>query len=161
MQHVHASLQRGFTMIEAGVVVTIMGIAAALAAPSLATFLDTMDAKGAAMDLVGDLMTARSEALKRNTSVTVAPIGSNWTQGWTVTTADTTPVVVREHAALRSGLAVSSLASVVFLSNGRLANTDDAPDNVTWSITSSKTGVLPRCVVITTTGSARAKSGSC
>jgi type IV fimbrial biogenesis protein FimT len=153
--------QLGFTLIEFSVVISIVAIAAAMALPSLSTFIDTMDAKGASMDLVSDLMTARSEALKRNTSVSITPIGGNWSNGWRVTRTDQPAVVLRERAALRSGLSVGAPNSVVFGPTGRLVNTETDTANVSWAITSSKAGVNARCVVITPTGSARAKQGAC
>jgi len=153
--------RRGFTLIEFSVVISIVAIAAAMALPSLSTFIDTMDAKGASMDLVSDLMTARSEALKRNTSVSIAPIGGNWSNGWRVTRTDQPDVVLRERTALRSGLSVGAPDSVVFGPTGRLVNTETDTTNVSWAITSSKAGVSARCVVITPTGSARAKQGAC
>jgi type IV fimbrial biogenesis protein FimT len=155
-------LQAGFTMIEIGVVLTIVGILMAVGAPSFKTFVDTMDAKSAAMDLVGDLMVARSEALKRNTSMTVAPISGAWTNGWQLTRTDQPTVILRSRTALRRGLSVTAPAGdIVFNSNGRLNNTDLTTSNVSWAIASSTAGVTSRCVVITPTGSARAKQGAC
>lgn len=164
MTSLHASpgQARGFTLIELAVVVSIAAILAAIAAPSFKAFLDTMDAKSASMDLVGDLMTARSEALKRNTSITVAAVGGSWNNGWQITRTDNPALVLRERSALRSGLSVAApAASIVFTSSGRLSDTDLVTSNISWALTSSTAGVRARCVVITPTGSARAKQGAC
>jgi type IV fimbrial biogenesis protein FimT len=156
-----ATLHRGFTLIELTVVIAIVAILAAMAAPNLSTFIDTMDAKSAAMDLVGDLITARSEALKRNTSITVSPISGVWSNGWQITRTDQPATPLRERGALRGSLSVSAPGSVVFMPNGRLTDSEIDTGNVSWAITSTTAGVLARCVVITPTGSARAKQGAC
>ena len=150
----------GFTLIEAMVVVALVAILSAVAAPSFRSFIGTMNAKSAAFDLIGDLTVARSEAIKLNQNATVMPVGGNWAQGWSVSASGAT---VRTRPALSSSLSISGLGSgagVTFGPNGRLAN-DTATANLTWSISSTTSGVTARCVVISPTGSARSKSGTC
>ncbi len=153
----HAS---GFTLIEAVVVVGMLAIVAAIAAPSFRSFVGTMNSKSTAFDLINDLTVARSEAIKRNANASVVPVGGNWSQGWQVRDANGT--VLRERAALTSSLSVSGAATagVVFRPNGRLSD-DTADGNLAWSISSSISGVTARCVVISPTGSARSKTGTC
>src|SRR3954468_24614341 len=79
-------MQRGFTLIELMVVVTILIVVLAAVAPSFRSFLDGQQVKSLAFDLTADLLLARSEALKRNASVQVARTGSEWTGGWTTAT---------------------------------------------------------------------------
>ena len=76
--------QRGFTLIEAMVVVALLAIVGAIAAPSFRSFIATMNSKSAAFDLINDLSLARSEAIKLNANVQVVPIGSDWAKGWRV-----------------------------------------------------------------------------
>ncbi len=78
------SRRAGFTIIELMTVVTILGIFAALAAPSMADLLASTAVKGAASDFYSALIAARSEAIKRRANATVAPIGATWETGWTV-----------------------------------------------------------------------------
>lgn len=149
----------GFTLIETMVVVALLAIVGAIAAPSFRSFIGTMNAKSTAFDLISDLGVARSEAIKGNRPTTLAPVSGDWTQGWQVTAgADT----LRTRAALASSLSVSStqVGGVTFRPNGRLAD-DTAPENLSFSITSSIAGVTARCVVLTPTGTARSKTGSC
>lgn len=153
------SRDRGFTLMEALVVMSIIAIVVAIGAPNLTFLIGSMNARSASFDLVADLALARSEAIKRNRAVTVAPlVTGNWSQGWRVTT-DAGTVTLRERGALPSALGVtSSAANLQFGANGRIGP-DTAPGNMSWAITSSNAG--PRCVVITPTGSARSRHGAC
>jgi type IV fimbrial biogenesis protein FimT len=148
---------RGFTLIEALVVLSIAAILLAIGVPNLSFLIASMNARSASFDLVADLATARSEAIKRSQPVTVEPlVAGNWSQGWRIVAGATT---LREHTALPSALSVTDApASLQFRPNGRVSS--DADDsNLEWKITSSNS--TPRCVVITPTGSARSKAGAC
>jgi type IV fimbrial biogenesis protein FimT len=151
---------RGFTLIETMVVVAIVAVVGAVAGPSLRTFVGTMNSKAAAFDLINDLTAARSEAIKRNAGATVVPVSGDWANGWTV--RDANGNLLRSRDALGSSLSVGTAPAggVAFLANGRLA-ADTVDANVAWSISSSISGVTARCVVISPTGSARSKNGSC
>lgn len=150
----------GFTLVELAVVVAIVAVAATVAAPSFSVFIDTMHAKSAALDLVSDLATARSEALKRNAAVTMEPLGADWSSGWQIKDVD--GAELRRRSALRTGLSVSAPVAVIsFLPNGRLTGTDIDSGNAAWSISSTLPGVASRCVIITPSGTARTKQGSC
>lgn len=150
----------GFTLIEAVVVVALLGIVAAVAAPSFRSFIGTMNSKSAAFDLINDMTVARSEAIKRNDTTSLVPVSGDWTKGWRV--LDANGDVLRERAALTSSLSVSgaAVAGVTFRPNGRLSD-DIADGNLAWSISSTISGVTARCVVISPTGSARSKTGTC
>src|SRR6266496_792796 len=78
--------ERGFTLVELVTVVTIVGILAAIAAPSFRDFIIQQRIRNAAFELMADLTFARSEAVKRNATVTMSKTGS-WTGGWTITDA--------------------------------------------------------------------------
>src|SRR5256885_17184517 len=62
----------GFTLIEMLTVLTIVGILAMTAAPSFSPLLATKRAGAVAPDLYISLVTARSEATKRNPAATLA-----------------------------------------------------------------------------------------
>src|SRR5258706_15394771 len=93
----------------------LLALVAAVAVPGFTAFLDTQDARNASMDLVADLTAARSEALKRNTTITVSPVAGNWTKGWQIKLA---AAVLRERASMRAGLAMTAPgADVSFISS--------------------------------------------
>lgn len=149
----------GFTIIELAVVIGMVAIVAAVAIPSFRSFIDSMDAKNASMDLVADLTAARGEALKRNTAITVSPINGDWSSGWRVLAGGN---VLGERTAIRPGISLAATrAALTFLPNGRLSDADASASNFAWNISSLANGVQPRCVVITPTGSARSKKGTC
>ncbi|MFO0977905.1 MAG: prepilin-type N-terminal cleavage/methylation domain-containing protein [Planctomycetaceae bacterium] len=67
----HASVRRGVTMIELVMVVLVIGILTALAAPKISTSLDTRSVDAAASLLQAELKGAQQLALTRSSTVTV------------------------------------------------------------------------------------------
>jgi len=87
-------LQIGLTMIELLVVLAIMGILAAIAAPSFLSLINSTQQNSTMTLLINDLNRARGEAIKRNqrmlvcqrTTDTSCGGGNNWQNGWLVCT---------------------------------------------------------------------------
>ena len=61
--------QRGFTLVEACIVMAVLGIITTSAAPSMQGFIDTRRLDGAATQLATDIQYVRSEAVARNQPV--------------------------------------------------------------------------------------------
>lgn len=74
----------GTTLIEAIVILAILGILSAIAMPSVSTWLSTHRVVTASNDLLHAMMTARGEALRRGRRVYVAPVDGHWRNGWTI-----------------------------------------------------------------------------
>lgn len=74
---------RGFTLIEMMVVVAIMAILIALAAPSFTGVIERWRVRSAAEALTTTLYYARSEAIKHGGNVTIDASGG-WSTGWKV-----------------------------------------------------------------------------
>ena len=91
--------QAGFTLIELMIVITIVGGLLVIALPSMTEMVTNQKVKGVANELYFDLSFARSEAIKRNTTVQVVRTGADWTGGWTVEIAG--PVVLRTQPAVK------------------------------------------------------------
>jgi len=80
-----ASRQRGFTTTELMIVVAIVAVLTAIAVPNMRSLIQTQRLRTASFDLNAGITVVRSEAIKRNSSVTMTPGVSGWADGWTVT----------------------------------------------------------------------------
>lgn len=108
--------QTGVTAIELLIVIAIVGILAAVAAPSFLSTLQTMRQKSALTVLLDDVNRAKGEAIKRNARVllcardaagTDCAASSNWQAGWLVCTEDSANV---NHCLASSSTAPNPLA---------------------------------------------------
>ena len=86
---------RGFTILELMITLVVLGILTALAAPSFSEMIARNHLTAASNDLIVALLTARSEAVKRECMVSVSHNGDedddsdDWEKGWNVKVEDT------------------------------------------------------------------------
>lgn len=140
----------GFSLVEMLVVVAILAILARIALPAYRDIIENQRARNAASDLHASLTLARSEALKRNASVTVAPVGGDWAKGWEIANPTVSGGVVESRPAL-SNLSIEGPTSVVYRSSGR------TQAGVAFTVTS---GSHQRCVDVNISGRPSVKSCS-
>jgi type IV fimbrial biogenesis protein FimT len=114
---------RGFTLIEAMVVISILAILAGLAAANFSSIINSSRIRAAALDLSTDLAMARSEAIKRNTEVTLAYGGSEWAGGWSITASGVAAPIQVRNALATTVSSSSTAATFVFNGSGRPATT--------------------------------------
>ncbi len=147
----------GFSLVELMVVITVVAILATLAAPSFNQAIEGQRAKSAATDLYIALSRARSEAITRNTSVTLSPVSGNWAQGWQIPDPSS-GTLIETHEALKGSLSVtpSAAGSIVYRSSGRI----QAAGNATFSIAGHYASSA-RCVCVTLSGRPAILEGVC
>jgi type IV fimbrial biogenesis protein FimT len=145
---------RGFTIVEMIVAIGVLCIVIALAGPAMSGMITTQQVRSASQDVYASLTIARSEALTRNTSVTVEPLLGDWAKGWTVTDAGGT-VLRRQDAYPR--ITLSGPARVVFNGDGR-------PDSIATPFSFAASNLdTPnhRCVRLRLNGRSSISSGGC
>ncbi|HEU4372415.1 MAG TPA: GspH/FimT family pseudopilin [Telluria sp.] len=153
---VSARRAAGFTLIEMMVGVAIVALLSAIAAPSFNQMVASQRLKGASSDLFSALMRARSEAIKRNTEVTLSPAtASQWQSGWVIPNPADSGNRIEVHDAL-AGLAMTGPDNVVFLANGRVKGATSP------SFQLSVAGApQPRCVNVDLSGRPYQKPSAC
>jgi type IV fimbrial biogenesis protein FimT len=98
-------------------VAAVLVILAGLATPGFRELILAQGVKTASFEVMSDLVVARSEAITRNTTVTVAPSVGDWSRGWTI--SDSAGAVLKRQEAL-AGVTVAGPGAVTFNGAGRL-----------------------------------------
>lgn len=146
--------QRGFTLVEMVIVVFMVGVLATLAGPMFRDFIIQQSIRNAAFELMSDLTFARSEAVKRNLTVTMSKTGT-WTGGRKVAAGATT---LRQHPALSPNITITMASSSVdFFLNGRAA----ASASFTIDDAAGKASIVARCVSVDPGGRPQSVEGAC
>lgn len=143
----------GFTLIELLVSVAITGILLAVGIPSFQGFILNQRVKTASYDLSSTLILARSEAIKRNATVSLVPTSTTaWASGWTVTTGGATLSTQEAYPNITIG---GPGANVSYGGDGRI-NSGSAPAFSIAAGTSSQ-----RCIKVDLSGLPNSKTGAC
>jgi type IV fimbrial biogenesis protein FimT len=143
----------GFTLIELLTVLMVIAVLATLALPGFTSLIATTRAKGAATDLYVALIKTRSEALRRNASVTLSPNAGGWQLGWQI--ADASNSVLDTHGTVNGVTIANGPANVVYQSSGRIQGSAAPAFLVTGSSS------VQRCVSATTSGRPYLKASTC
>jgi type IV fimbrial biogenesis protein FimT len=150
---------RGFTLIEMMVVVGILAILAAIAAPNMGAMVKRQRIKTAAFDVFASLTFARSEAIKRNSTVTVTPVSNDWAKGWQIRDANNN--VLRDQKGW-DNLKVTGPNSVAFSGTGRLTPSTPTQFALTGGAYGDSVAAGDnRCVSLDTSGRAVSTEGAC
>jgi prepilin-type N-terminal cleavage/methylation domain-containing protein len=109
----------GLTMIELMVTVAVISVVVAIGLPRLGGISQSNRVTTSINALSSDMSLARSEAVTRNTSVTISSnsAGTNWEAGWVIQTA--AGVTIRNGPPLPPNILLTGTANTVtFLSDG-------------------------------------------
>ncbi|HTH80560.1 MAG TPA: GspH/FimT family pseudopilin [Ramlibacter sp.] len=148
---------RGMTLIELMTTIAIAAILTMIAVPSFTKIIALQRLKSASSNLQVALLTGRSEAIKRNSNVTVKSVTANadWSSGWQVADGTTSTVIANYPAT--SNLTITGPASgVTYQSSGRIS----ATASTTFKVSSSSITEV-RCVTITVMGVPAVTSSGC
>ena len=149
--------------------IVILAILTAVALPSYRSFVVSQRIKNTSFDVMASLITARSEAIKRNVSVDVTPAGGNWTNGWTVGLTGTGPIL-KNQSALNSGVSVvcysgtalqATCPTITYNSSGRLTGVAAPSIQITTTDASVAAGVATRCINVDLSGRPNSKKANC
>ena len=74
------TVERGFTLVEVMISITVLGIILMLGLPAFGTWLQNQQLRAASEGMLNGLQTARAEAIRRNllVQIVVAPPGAGW-----------------------------------------------------------------------------------
>lgn len=146
----HAS--QGFTLIEAMVVVALVAILAALAAPSFNTTIANQRVSSAAQEVQTLLLFARAEAVYKRTETTVTPTGQKWEAQVKANSQRLRETVVSDAVTVAPG----STGGVVFDVTGTAKPaTGNAPYKLTFSATKAS---RVQCLSVSATGLVQKKT---
>lgn len=145
----------GYTLPEIMITVAIVGIVLTIAAPNFTGVIAGQRTKAAATELYLALAKARSEAIKRNLSVTLSPKGGNWAAGWEILNPSDVTSKLEDHPAV-SGATITGPASVTYLTTGRIRGATRPSFDVSVEGTSTRA-----CVTVDLSGLPTQKSTSC
>jgi type IV fimbrial biogenesis protein FimT len=155
-----ASVAAGFTLIEAIAVMLIASLLLMAALPGFSGFAREQRIRAAAFDLVGDLMLARSEAIKRAVDVALTSRQGDWRNGWNVIVAggldNGLPVQQRNMVGAQVEIAASAPA-FTFDRNGRLRGGGEG----SLALIDAVSRETRRCIRIELSGNPISETGAC
>ncbi len=138
--------ERGFTLAEVMVTVSVAGVLSATAAPSFMDVVATQRVKSATFELLAATNYARSEAIKRNAVVTVTPRSGSFVNGYDLTTGGE---ILRSNDGVPSVAFNAPAVALAFDGSGRLTTAAQYQLELNSSQVSN---IAKRCLIVSTSG---------
>ena len=155
----YCGFQGGFTLVELMITIAVLAIVMAIALPSFNDMTLGSKLRSQANDLVAGAVLARSEAIKRNQTVTLcassdgATCTGTWANGWIVRSSG--GAVIQAHGAAPSGFLITSAqTSFTFQPTGVGVTPAPADPTFVFCRATPSVGGQEREVTITVTGRA-------
>lgn len=149
----------GFTLTELLVVLAVAGILAMMAVPSFNSLVQSQRVKNAGFELYSSLALARSEAIKRNSDVTMATAtNASGELSWDITAGS---AVIRNQDPIKDiAFEITGLpgTDVVYRRNGRPASTATFEID---ALGAADPTPFVRCLTIELSGMPRIRMGTC
>ncbi|SEM96633.1 GspH/FimT family pseudopilin [Nitrosomonas marina] len=167
------AIDKGFTLIELVVTLSVAGILLAVAAPNYQEFVQESRITAQSNSILSSMMLTKSEAIKRNSPATICPStsgtactgGTVWSNGWIVFAdtngdgvVDAGEEVIQVAAAFTGGNTLQTGGGdlrVTFSANGFSMGF-----NSTFSLCDSRGSAHSRAVILNNQGRVRTEKGS-
>jgi type IV fimbrial biogenesis protein FimT len=147
----------GFTLIELMVVVSVLAILMALAAPSFSGLIASQRGKTVASELFMALSKTRSEAIARNASVTLSPKSGGWQNGWQILDPANAANILEDRG-VATGATVMGPDNMIYRASGRLPSAA-APAPFVVTTTANSTSFY-QCISVDLNGRPYMKAAS-
>lgn len=144
----------GFGLVEMMAVVAVIIILAGLGLPAMQDMVVNQRVKSTTSDLFTSILRARSEAIKRNTDISISP-STNWSTGWTIPSPNEGEPVLASFNTRSSLTVTGPAAAVVFTPAGRVRGAANPQFNIAGS--NGKT----RCITIDLGGRPNIQDKAC
>ena len=157
-------MQRGTTLIELMITLSVLAILMTIAAPSFVNYIKDNRIQTQSNDFLTAVMIARSEASKRRINVNVSgtnPVaGNEFGGGWNIW-ADTdgngtmdAAEVIRTHDDLRGNTlkSMQAITNIALQPSGFLSASGVAATTLTFKLCDTRTGTVGRTIDIIPTG---------
>ena len=156
--------QRGFTLLEMMVTISVLVILASIASPNMAPFIAKQRMKALAQDITDSIQLARSEALANGNLYQLIPTNEkSWSQGWRIELMDSNGKnsVFKRYDSVPSNILINSTTRtndkkiITFDQNARI-NT-----MVNFEITHNSLNIPPYCIAVAASGNVQIQQAAC
>jgi type IV fimbrial biogenesis protein FimT len=112
---------RGFSLVELIITISVVGILATIATPSMSSIMTHHRVRDASSDLFAALLKARGQAIMINSDVRVVPVGGDWAAGWQVPDPSNPGSYFDKHEPVDAvTITMSGASSLTYQFNGRI-----------------------------------------